>query len=77
MQPRRRKVSRPAFSVSAISVNDFFYVTLLAPGLEIFAVMHRPKPEFMTSVGLSGAIDRRSITPVAGRAAELLRIVDL
>ena len=57
--------------------DDLFDVALLAAGLEVFPMMHGPEPEFVTSVGLDGAIDCGAIAAVARRAAELLRIVDL
>src|SRR5204862_1181753 len=49
----------------------------LASGLEVLALMHRPKPKLVAAVRLDDAVLGRAISAVTGSTTEFFGIVDL
>src|SRR5947207_1497309 len=57
--------------------NSIFSVTLLAAGLRILFLKHRPEPELVTAVALHITGRRAAITPVTTRTAKPIRRMNL
>src|SRR5205809_437046 len=57
--------------------DNFLVVALLAAGLHILRMVHRPEPECMAPMRLDNTVGGDTVAAVTGRTAELLRVVDL
>ena len=77
MQPRRRKISRPWLSVSAISVTTSLAWHCWQPASIFSLWCSGHNQNLLYPCAFSTLAERRAVASMARRAAELFRIVDL